>query len=1522
MAEDKENIDQKNTGGGASINNSFNKGMLKDYNESFIGTGFYTHARNAVNSSHDGQVGVIGNEPSNLHCVNLPYDLIGAIPTIDDIWVIYTTNDVDSEIGLFDESACSYTKIINSKCLNFKRTYLITGTFRERYDCQRVVYWDDGLNPTRSLNIDDIPFKYTQKVVNGCIERKYTDELDCEAIRIATLVTHPCIKLTKGNIAGTLPNGSYQACIAYTVNQVKVTDYIGLSEVQSVFTHQNVSSSLELIIESIDKTFEEFELVILANINAQTVAKRIGYYSTVQGKIYIDRWDTEFPTVSISEIVLRTEPTEKSDAMYSVSNYLLRVGTYSKYKFNYQPLANQIKTNWVAVEYPASYYHNGGNNTSYLRDEQYAFFIRWIYNTGDRSESYHIPGRAPATDDRDIVITPDAFETLDGVQMRRWQVENTATVDSFIQSNLRDGGKVIARGKMGYWESTELYPANRLDIWGNLCGKPIRHHKMPDITVDPILNHFSNDGNSIVLLGVEFNNIKFPVDENGNKIESIIGYEILRGSREGNKSILGKGILNNMREYSVPGSPDVVGLYQNYPYNDLRVDPYLTYKEQTGENASNSGNVTTPGLSKYRQDVFSFHSPEVTFSNPFLNVNELKIYQEVYGQSIGRFEIPYKHPKLKFVTNFLNILLKVIGAAVAAASAAGAALGDRSLTLDSDKDIPLVNDLLTKYRTNFGIGTPPVPNPAIVGQNNIIRGLNIAVSVAMTPLTANTTAEQLYKIVIGIIPKQQYAAQYISHGFYNQSIPNTTIGNIRKKIEDANYVNNSIQQFTGNFRINNLNRSKTLVLKTVDDVQNPQTSDNSRFTIGESRIALYTNTTRQISSHYGALKLSIPSQYGQLESIKQLVITDCVQPVKSSETFRYTTPVLFNGDTYINRYTEKNSMLFFTDWLLGEPDNTEYNYCLYSSLPYPRFWVNSDSLGGGLFSLASQRRALDAKPKEGTFYVRPGYFYLFNSGVRDFFVESEINVAYRDWEDEVSKRHYDPYQFTDLSAMFRSDVVRSGNYYKYDYSLSVAKLFNSSISWGNMLPRNYDPVTAATCFKYSPNRLIYSLPQQEESEKDNWRIFLVNNYQDFQTRVTAIKAINKTGALFMMYSQSPLMFMGTEELKLDGTGAKVTVGDGGLFTDTRQLQSIVNTDQSYEYGSCQNRYSVVGTSHGVFWANQNQGKIFQYGGQLKEISANGLKWWLAKYLPSYILTKYPEYPLFDNPLKGVGVQLIYDNVYDILYITKKDYKPLKDLTYDEEGNFYYNNVQVSFNDPDYFENASFTLSYDCKSEMWISYHDWIPTFLLPSKTHFMSVNRNSIWKHNVLCDSYCNYYGVDYPFEVEFVSATGQQVASMRSIEYLLEVYKYFNDCRDRFHVLDQNFDQAMIYNTEQHSGMLNLTIKQKGNPLNLLAYPKITGTGIDIQFSKEENKYRFNQFWDVTKDRGEFSGNSIPMFITEANGYVYNINTDYVDYSKSPIERKKFRHYVNRVFLRKTLSKEYKFLFKTSNEKLLQSFR
>ncbi|BCV01380.1 MAG: hypothetical protein CM15mV42_0560 [uncultured marine virus] len=72
---------------------------------------------------------------------------------------------------------------------------------------------------------------------------------------------------------------------------------------------------------------------------------------------------------------MRSPAYEKSDAMFVVNDWLLRKGPTEQFDFNYQPIANQIKANWVIAEYPASYYYKGGNKVGFMRDEQYAFLL-------------------------------------------------------------------------------------------------------------------------------------------------------------------------------------------------------------------------------------------------------------------------------------------------------------------------------------------------------------------------------------------------------------------------------------------------------------------------------------------------------------------------------------------------------------------------------------------------------------------------------------------------------------------------------------------------------------------------------------------------------------------------------------------------------------------------------------------------------------------------------------------------------------------------------------------------------------------------------------------------------------------------------------------------------------------------------------------------------------------------------------------------------------------------------------------
>jgi len=1713
--------------------NGFTKGLVKDNDDTFMPEGSWFHARNVVNNSNLGDIGIIGNEPSNIHCVNLTYTMIGAISIIEEYWAVFSTDNTTSEIGLFNEKSCEYCIISRDTQWNFNTNYVIIGASKRNFDCSFQLYWCDGFNPDRILNIGDIfaigtcpnvlnnepwpnlPYVCEDVLPGPCIDCVPIVPLtiDIERTRLAKIYKVPCVKIDNGYSGGQLLNGSYYATIAYSVNQQRVTDYFNPSQSQPIFNHENPLGSLDITFSNLEtNVFEEFELVIVSTINQQTVARTIGYYSTNTNSISIDFINPELPSVPIQYIPLRTPAYEKSEGVYAVGEYLIRNAITTKFDFNYQPLANQIDTEWVMIEQPYDYYQKGGNENGYLRDEQYCFWVRWIYNTGERSSSYHIPGR-PSFAWEQQPVGPSNLDAIEysedsAYAPKTWEVYNTAYATSPVAllpsaSASVTPGQIVAFGKMGYWESTEVYPDNKPEVWNSssqtwsgttdpiydLCGQPIRHHKMPadfiysngNNIVDNLNNYshvridttqIPNDPKAIRILGVRFNNIKAPVDNYGNVIPGIVGYEILRSNRQGNRTIIAKGILNNMRYYDVDSGDEV--LYQNYVGNYLGPDYSLTKTDIiTNPAAAEIEGPTANAVDWYRQDYFSFHSPDTMFEKPFLNAVELKLYGEVgsaYNMK-GQFEPVPGHPKEKLLTNNAFAIALFLGIGYAGRQIRGKdtyqRVTPRALNLGLYGAAPPANLWVSGAATtitggitptsedslyNNSIGSPASIITALAGQSvggtfgeiaedATITGILTQLSIPTTPVPpinnggfgpeyifGNEKSDFQYNPLGAIIGLSAYGSYWLegSDAFYNllrALVPfrdlvyrslcyidynNLQLGgarsssqNTRRHILDSNYIGNQ-RTMLGGFEVNNLYRSKFVGLQVSNPLIDPSRYDNSvqtiRSIINTSPFPPnYTDTinykirANNISSgyfranascYYSGLKVRYRNQYGQIESPKQIP-TDCVfnllpngqplgpdvidysnpnEPISTVVVLQ--TPLILGGDVYIGRYTEKNTFFYFYDWLYNVPDGTELDYRTKIMISYPRYWADFTKvdfsevvagIAGGILSLSvngifnslpSGRyeldKIIDQPPNTGfssfaslTWGVKNQAMYLFQSGVREFFVESEYNVDHRDWGDLDDQRFYDPYEFTDLKTLFDTNIIKVGNYYKYDISLGVSKTLNSYISWGNMQERSYDPAVSEKCFTYLPNRVIYSLPQNFENKKDYWQIFLVNNYYDFDDRVTVMKPINRNGAIILFAKSSPVQFYALDQLQTTG-GTKITIGDGGLFS--QPLQSLSNADREFQHGSCQNRLSVINTPAGVYWMSASQGKIFTLSENLTPISDFGMKWWFNKYLKFFLLDYFPNYEITDNPVTGIGCQSLFDNENSILYFCKKDYV-VKDqfvgsITYQGDNVFTIVNSGVSavikLGDPEYFDDVSWTLSFDVKAKAWISFHDWHPEFTLSSIRGFLTTQTDNgstgIWRHGNFTHNFCNFYGTNYPWEIDYVAQTGQIVTTTRSIEYLLQSYVYDSDGIDRYQVLDNNFDEAVIYNTEQVSGQLNLVLNPKNNAPLIVNYPITNPSSYDILYSREEQKTRFNQFWDITRDRGEFAVGGVfaqqPIWDTELNGYIRGLNLANLNYLKSPFERKRFRHFSNHVVLKKNISDNIKMMLKVVNDKLLNSPR
>ena len=1672
--------------------NTFDNSLVEDINDFHLPKNVWTQARNVINNSRSGDLGKLGNEPGNQFCARAPYTIIGGIHLQLDSWLIFSTNDTDSEIGIFSEESCTYNLLVNDRCLNFSTKNLIIGVSKPSGECTIDAYWEDARNPSRFLRVNtkapyDLYVPWIEVCTDsngglpgGCItcvpfiDANGSKVLDCDKIRLAPLVKAPCLRVEKGLNGGTMLNGSYFVVAAYVVNGVKVTDYSVPSNVQSLFEHDNEAGSLDIFVEFTDDRFDEYELVLISTINQQTVARRVGIYSVRQTKITLDIVNDTWISVPIAQIPLLNAVVDKADAIYTVQDYLVRVGPTNKFDFNYQPFANQIVTKWQSVEYPADYYRKGGHNTGYLRDEVYSLFIRWVYDTGDKSNSYHIPGRPKFATD----TTPSA-EYIPGYDAvnERWVAENTATVTGLFAPGayvLPDGGNVLAEGYMGYWESTEFYPDTTPVIWNagvalgpypatnnldyNLCGLPIRHHKMPDNGVLPQAHHIDLGGNNIRILGLAFENIKPPLDNNGNLIPNIVGYEILRGSRQGNRSIIAKGIVNNMGLYGVEGNiTPRTGAYANYPYNDINPDPFLSTTETAidpcnffgnGSGALNYG--TFNSQSNFSNSLYSFHSPDTNFTHPFLAVKEVKRYGRYYGYPVGKFEFSEKHPKEKLITNlaFLTGLIGGLGIAYIAMhgqrttqgvqphgpgySLTGLGLGGYgtgtiyspstadSLTLPVADGIYLAGDLLYQGALLSGANLANILIPAIPPAESFLEAFNtIAENTAGTayrksrkdltqedgkwtvipaPLQVGTNiptffyylsegTDSIMRLIKAILRYRDFGLKYNSHCFYSGFDLDDRPTNLRREINQSAYIGPNIQDFSLGYRINNQYRSDFVALDLLQTWGPITHYDNSRdIAIGNpvsaSRLAFNTledptkfSFSTASSCAYVGLKQRIRNQYGQLNSISQMPVTACVQYIPgglqpNQPIFVGNSTTMFNGDIYIGRYTEKNTFFYFYEWLFDQPDGYEFDYLKHRMLLYPTYWANfenfetqdfisgltsfSDLTTPTSWTLPDSLYCLDGSTCSTAlqFAVKNAWFYLFNSGVRDFFIESEINIDQRDWGNTDSEKHFEPYlgAITDVKTLFDTSIIKSRNYYKYDFSLSVSKTYLNYTSWGFLQLISYDPYLAETCYMHRPKRVIYSLPGNFESSKDFWRIFLPLNYKDFIAQVTCIKPINKSGAMIFFDAASPVQFQGTDQLET-GLGTKLTIGDGALFS--QPMQSVVNTDDPYEYASCQNRLSVINTPAGLFWISQNQGKIYKIGGgsSLRELSSEDLRWWFSSYLPYKLTEDFPDFDLIDNAVAGIACQSIYDNENGLVYFCKKDYELRKDITdvvtYDVATQTFMVNgiLPIQLGDSNYFNDASWTISYDPKigDGEFLGYHDWHPDLLLPTRNTFMTISKagidpnnpnavrtNGIWKHNFRCDLYCNYYGIDYPFEVEWNVHTAQTINTLRSIEYYMEAYKYAPNCYDRYQLLFENFDEAVIYNTEQCSGLLKLELTPRNNLPLLIQYPIINFTNIQILYSKVENKYRFNMFWDITRERGgqEVGIPGVPAFAqqmiwnTPANGYAKTLNANNMNYDKAEVQRKKFRHYTTTVLLRKLVSGNAKMMVMLTDNKNLYSPR
>lgn len=173
-----------------------------------------------------------------------------------------------------------------------------------------------------------------------------------------------------------------------------------------------------------------------------------------------------------------------------------------------------------------------------------------------------------------------------------------------------------------------------------------------------------------------------------------------------------------------------------------------------------------------------------------------------------------------------------------------------------------------------------------------------------------------------------------------------------------------------------------------------------------------------------------------------------------------------------------------------------------------------------------------------------------------------------------------------------------------------------------------------------------------------------------------------------------------------------------------------------------------------------------------------------------------------------------------------------------------------------------------------------------------SKNTSSIWKHLKDNTKYNSFYGCIHPYILEQPIAYEFNDEILQNVKDYTKVFKYLpedrgnSDNNRKIQINDGYFNKVVIYNDQQSTGILELENKPKNNMKAQLSFPKYNTESKTITYTKSDNFYQYNTFWNIAKNIES------PLFITSCKSLSYDkeVNQDNMDYSIRSFKKDKIR--------------------------------
>ncbi len=554
------------------------------------------------------------------------YMLNGHIILNDQAILILTNSTGSTSVGHLSSNDI-YTEVLNTTAFGYTVDSVVDLEAKVNYKGERLIYFCDGENTVRYLNMDNVPAEDVDANTSLFLDYDLPNVEFSEVVSGGS-VTSGIYQATARLVTGSL-NKTSVGFISGVVPIVNEDVTVGNKDYDGAPPQTATGQAITFTIKNIDPNFEYIEPIMVTYVgNSNQLKVRSLSRIPINGRTEISFTysgpDDEVDTVTETEVAINAVKYASAKYITQKDGHLLLSGMVEDVNNDdWQEWANSVRLKYVIKEtsvtedidiqnednepwvqefrgatisevwsdvgtsYQIDNDYNNPEFTEkfkgYRRGEVYSFTITPIFAGGRLGDAYHIPGEF--------------------------------NVDTEANTSTNKLGSALV--------SDYKYPAE----YGALENKYVRYHKMPTVAQEPFVVQ-SGNSDIVRILGVE---AEITMDESLWK-NKIIGYIIGRENRTGKETILSQGLAKSM--YTMDG--DVKGMVPSF--GNMKI-----------KGVSSESNMDTD---KYDKRLFTYHAPDlvVDSGSAFVPSKIERVMQMDAQFAFGNFGGSHN----RFIHNFVN----------------------------------------------------------------------------------------------------------------------------------------------------------------------------------------------------------------------------------------------------------------------------------------------------------------------------------------------------------------------------------------------------------------------------------------------------------------------------------------------------------------------------------------------------------------------------------------------------------------------------------------------------------------------------------------------------------------------------------------------------------------------------------------------------------------------------------------------------------------------------------------------------